>query len=91
MRRQWRNLGYAIGGMVIKLDDATLWSRLGAHSRAPRSAYAINFISNLSLATISDIRVQVGLFGNLPPVADLVPTCLQNVTRNNAATSNFTW
>ncbi len=62
--------------MVIKLNDTTLWSRLGAHSRAPRYAYAITFISNLSIATISDIRIQVGKFGNLTPVADLVPTCM---------------
>ena len=66
-------LPYDIDGMVIKVDDLSLQTKLGSTSRSPRWAIASKFRAMQETTRILDIDVQVGRTGVLTPVAHLQP------------------
>ncbi len=81
-------LNYEIDGIVIKVDDKTLWPRLGFTAKAPRYAVAFKFAALQSTSRILDIQVQVGRTGTLTPVAHLKPTEVAGVTVTRATLHN---
>lgn len=82
------SLDYDIDGIVVKVDDKTLWSRLGFTAKAPRYAVAFKFAAVQSTSQILDIQVQVGRTGTLTPVAHLKPTEVAGVTVTRATLHN---
>ncbi|MBP7898720.1 NAD-dependent DNA ligase LigA, partial [Candidatus Gracilibacteria bacterium] len=82
------SLDYDIDGIVVKVDDKTLWSRLGFTAKAPRYAVAFKFPAVQSTSQILDIQVQVGRTGTLTPVAHLKPTEVAGVTVTRATLHN---
>ncbi len=66
-------LPYDIDGMVIKVDELSLQTKLGSTSRSPRWAIAYKFKAMQETTRILDIDVQVGRTGVLTPVAHLQP------------------
>ncbi|MDR0548058.1 MAG: NAD-dependent DNA ligase LigA [Deltaproteobacteria bacterium] len=68
------DLPYEVDGLVITLDDLTLWPVLGLTARAPRWSVAAKFPPRLGKGRILGIVVQVGRLGTLTPVANLTPT-----------------
>jgi DNA ligase (NAD+) len=83
-------LGYAVDGVVLKLDDVDLRARLGASGRAPRWAVAFKFQPPRTVARIRAITVQVGRTGVLTPVAELDPVELEGTTVTRATLHNRT-
>lgn len=81
-------LNYDIDGIVVKVDDKTLWPRLGFTAKAPRFAVAFKFPALQSTSQILDIQVQVGRTGTLTPVAHLKPTEVSGVTVTRATLHN---
>lgn len=81
-------LNYEIDGIVVKVDDKTLWPRLGFTAKAPRYAVAFKFPALQSTSQILDIQVQVGRTGTLTPVAHLKPTEVAGVTVTRATLHN---
>jgi DNA ligase (NAD+) len=73
MLHQREKLPYQLDGIVIKVNDLELQSRIGELSRSPRWAVAWKFPPQQEQTEVKEIRVNVGRTGTLTPVALLKP------------------
>ena len=88
MERRRDSLEYEIDGIVLKVDDLALRTRLQTTARHPRWALAFKFAAREEETTIEDIVVQVGRTGVLTPVAVLRPVQIGGVTVTRATLHN---
>ena len=75
-------------GVVVKLNDISSRSLLGATSHAPRWAIAFKFPPEEKLTQIKDIEVTVGRTGVLTPTAVFDPVKLAGTTVRRASLHN---
>ena len=65
------SLDYETDGLVIKLNDITLWEEVGYTTKSPRWAIAYKFPAKQVTTELLDITWQVGRTGKVTPVAEL--------------------
>lgn len=67
------NLAYDIDGIVIKVDDMSLYDKLGYTAKTPRWAIAYKFPPEEVVTKLTDIIFTVGRTGKITPNAVLEP------------------
>ncbi len=82
------SLPYEIDGIVIKVNDLSLWERLGTKARSPRYALAYKFQPTQSTTQLLDVVFQVGRTGAVTPVAILKPVRIGGVVVERATLHN---
>jgi DNA ligase (NAD+) len=86
--KQRESLPYEIDGVVLKVNDLTMQTDLGAIARNPRWALACKFPATQETTVVFDIIVQVGRTGVLTPVAIMQPVNVGGVVVSRATLHN---
>ncbi len=88
MEEKRESLPYEIDGIVIKVNDLSLWEKLGTKARSPRYALAYKFEPTQVTTQVLDIVLQVGRTGAVTPVAVLKPVRVGGVIVSRATLHN---
>jgi DNA ligase (NAD+) len=86
--RERETLPFEIDGVVVKVDDLNLQSRLGVISRNPRWALAYKFRPKQETTRVLNIIPQVGRTGAITPVAELEPVRVGGIEIGRATLHN---
>lgn len=86
--KRW-SLPFETDGVVLKLDDTSLWERLGATAKSPRWAIAYKYPAQQAKTVLRDVVFQVGRLGTITPVAELEPVRLAGSTVSRSTLHNF--
>jgi DNA ligase (NAD+) len=81
-------LDYEIDGVVVKVDEKTLWRELGVVGREPRWAIAWKFPPTTATTRMNRVVWNVGRTGHLVPFAMLEPVHVGGVTVSTATLHN---
>ncbi len=79
---------FQIDGGVIKVNDRSLYDRLGYTAKSPRWAVAYKYEPEQAETILHAITIQVGRTGVLTPVAELDPVDLAGTTVSRATLHN---
>lgn len=82
-------LEHDIDGIVFKVNDLSLYQKIGTISKAPKWAIAWKFSAQEKVTKLEDVVYQVGRTGVITPVARITPVNLLGVMVSNCTLHNF--
>lgn len=82
-------LPYEIDGIVVIINNNTIFEDGGIVGKAPRAAIAFKFGAKEATTIVEDIFIQVGRTGVLTPVAKLRPAAVGGITITHATLHNY--
>lgn len=82
------DLPFNTDGMVIKINDRTIYDRLGIIGKTPRGAVAFKYPAEESTTKVRDIVISIGRTGAATPVAILDPVEVAGSTVRHASLHN---
>lgn len=82
-------LDYETDGLVIKVNDFSLYEMLGYTTKSPRWAIAYKFPAEQVKTKLYNITYQVGRTGVVTPVAELEPVNISGSVVKRASLHNF--
>jgi DNA ligase (NAD+) len=83
-----KKLDFNTDGLVIKINDRSLYRKLGVVGKAPRGAVALKYPAEQSTTKVKDIFVSIGRTGAATPVAMLEPVVVAGSTVQMATLHN---
>lgn len=83
-----RELPFNTDGLVIKINDRSIYQRLGVVGKAPRGAVAFKYPAEQATTKVKDIFVSIGRTGAATPVAMLEPVVVAGSTVQMATLHN---
>ena len=83
-----KGLKFNTDGMVIKINDRTVYDKLGIVGKTPRGAVAYKFPAEESTTVVRDIVISIGRTGAATPVAILDPVEVAGTTVRHASLHN---
>ncbi len=89
IERKRSSLPYWTDGVVVVVNDNTLFTKLGVAGKAPRGMIAYKFAAQQVATVIESVHFQVGRTGALTPVATLKPVALGGTTVSHATLHNI--
>ena len=81
-------LPYEVDGIVVIVNNNSIFEKLGAVGKSPRGAIAYKFPLKQSETIVENIRIQVGRTGALTPVAFLRPVSVGGTLISRATLHN---
>ncbi len=82
------NLPFNTDGLVIKVNDRTLFRELGVVGKAPRGAVAYKYAAEEATTEVKDIVISIGRTGAATPVAVFAPVQVAGTTVQHASLHN---
>lgn len=82
-------LDYEADGVVIKVNERALQTRLGMTHKSPRWAIAFKFQAHQATTQVLEVTHSVGRTGTITPVASLKPVSCAGVTISSATLHNY--
>ena len=91
-REKWlknrEKLPFEIDGLVVQVDDISLFEKLGVAGKSPRAAIAFKFPLKEAQTIVENIVIQVGRTGAITPLAVLKPVTIGGTTVSKATLHN---
>jgi DNA ligase (NAD+) len=89
MEKNRAKVGFDCDGVVVVVNDLSLWKKLGIVGKGPRYMMAYKFSGQQATTILKDIVWQVGRTGTLTPTAILEPVRLGGVVVGRSTLHNF--
>lgn len=86
---QRQSAGFAIDGMVVRVNSFALQDELGSTSKSPRWCIAFKYPAEQGLTKLTGVNWQVGKNGTLTPRATMDPIQLAGTTVQHATLHNI--
>lgn len=83
-----RELPFLTDGLVIKLNDRSLYRSLGVVGKTPRGAVAYKYAAEQTTTLVKDIVISIGRTGAATPVAVFDPVNVAGTTVQHASLHN---
>ncbi|MEX0877636.1 MAG: NAD-dependent DNA ligase LigA [Candidatus Spechtbacterales bacterium] len=83
------NIPYQIDGVVISVNDNSLFEELGVAGKSPRGIRAFKFTPKQATTVLEDVKMHIGRTGAITPLAVLKPVKVGGVTISRATLHNF--
>ncbi|MEK7097510.1 MAG: NAD-dependent DNA ligase LigA, partial [Patescibacteria group bacterium] len=84
-----KEVPFECDGVVVLVNDLSLWPKLGIIGKGPRYMMAYKFAAEQATTKVENIVWQVGRTGILTPTAELVPVKVGGVTISHSTLHNM--
>ena len=83
-----KNLNFQIDGIVVNVNNNSIFQKLGTAGKSPRAARAFKFYPEQATTIIKDVKFQIGRTGAITPVARLNPVNIGGANVSRATLHN---